>query len=117
MNELLAAEGAEIDGFYYCPHHPVHGIGSYKKECSCRKPGIGMFLQAEERFTADKSHSYMIGDKLLDTQAGKNLRCDLHSGRNGILGRSFMKPVGRRRMKRPHMIIMQRICPRLRTGF
>ena len=31
-----------------------------------------MFLQAEERFTADKSHSYMIGDKLLDTQAGKN---------------------------------------------
>lgn len=72
MNELLAAEGAEIDGFYYCPHHPVHGIGSYKKECSCRKPGIGMFLQAEERFTADKSHSYMIGDKLLDTQAGKN---------------------------------------------
>ena len=72
MNELLAAEGAEIDGFYYCPHHPVHGIGSYKKECSCRKPGIGMFLQAEEQFTADKSHSYMIGDKLLDTQAGKN---------------------------------------------
>lgn len=84
MNELLAAEGAEIDGFYYCPHHPVHGIGSYKKECSCRKPGIGMFLQAEERFTADKSHSYMIGDKLLDTQAGEELRCDLHSGRNGI---------------------------------
>lgn len=72
MNELLAAKGAEIDGFYYCPHHPVHGIGSYKKECSCRKPGIGMFLQAERQFQADKAHSYMIGDKLLDTQAGKN---------------------------------------------
>lgn len=72
MNDLLAAEGAEIDGFYYCPHHPVHGIGRYKKECSCRKPGIGMFLQAEEKFAVDKLHSYMIGDKLLDAQAGKN---------------------------------------------
>lgn len=72
MNEILSAEGARIDGFYYCPHHPVHGIGSYKKDCSCRKPGIGMFLQAEKQFAVDKAHSYMIGDKLLDTQAGKN---------------------------------------------
>lgn len=72
MNEILSAEGARIDGFYYCPHHPVHGIGCYKKDCSCRKPGIGMFLQAEKQFAVDKAHSYMIGDKLLDTQAGKN---------------------------------------------
>lgn len=46
MNELLAPEGAEIDSFYYCPHHPVHGIGSYKRSaaagnresvCFCRQ--------------------------------------------------------------------------------
>lgn len=72
MNGLLADFGAEIDGFYYCPHHPVHGIGDYKKNCLCRKPGIGMFLQAEEQFAVDKAHSYMIGDKLLDTRAGQN---------------------------------------------
>ena len=70
LNFCLRKEGAEIDGFYYCPHHPVHGIGEYKKECRCRKPGIGMFEKAEERFSVDKGHSYMIGDKLLDVEAG-----------------------------------------------
>ena len=29
-----------------------------------------MFLQAERDFAMEKSHSYMIGDKLIDTQAG-----------------------------------------------
>ena len=38
INELLAAEGARIDGFYVCPHHPIHGQGIYKRECDCRKP-------------------------------------------------------------------------------
>lgn len=70
MNRLLAEDGAEIDHFFYCPHHPVHGIGAYKKSCHCRKPDIGMFEMAENYFQVDKSHSYMVGDKLLDTEAG-----------------------------------------------
>lgn len=72
MNEQLKAQGAEIDAFYYCPHHPDYGIGIYKKTCRCRKPGIGMFEQAEKQFQIDRSHSYMIGDKLLDVEAGIN---------------------------------------------
>ena len=60
MNEELKKYGAEIDAFYYCPHHPVHGIGIYKKVCQCRKPGTGMFLQAEERFRIDKAHSGIL---------------------------------------------------------
>ena len=44
-----------------------------KKVCQCRKPGTGMFLQAEERFRIDKAHSYMIGDKLLDVGSGSEL--------------------------------------------
>ena len=72
MNQVLAEEQAHIDGFYFCPHHPEHGIGKYKKGCRCRKPDIGMFEQAEKDFPVDKSRSYMIGDKLIDTQAGHN---------------------------------------------
>ena len=72
MNEQLAAQGAGVDAFYYCPHHPVHGIGIYKKDCHCRKPGTGMFEMAEKEFQVDKLHSYMIGDKLIDVEAGKN---------------------------------------------
>lgn len=54
VNAALARElgrsGAELSAFYYCPHHPEKGIGMYKKECLCRKPGIGLFLQAEADF-------------------------------------------------------------------
>ena len=72
MNEELKKYGAEIDAFYYCPHHPVHGIGPYKIQCQCRKPGTGMFEMAGGRFDVDKAHSFMVGDKLLDVEAGKN---------------------------------------------
>ena len=48
MNRLLEEKGAHIDGFYYCPHHPEHGIGEYKKDCECRKPKTGMFLRTTE---------------------------------------------------------------------
>lgn len=72
MNQQLEKEGAAIDAFYYCPHHPVHGIGIYKKACHCRKPETGMFEMAEKEFEVDKSHSYMIGDKLIDVEAGVN---------------------------------------------
>ena len=31
LNEQLKKDGAWIDRFYYCPHHPEHGIGEYKQ--------------------------------------------------------------------------------------
>lgn len=79
LNKQLEKDGAWIDRFFYCPHHPVHGIGAYKKACSCRKPGIGMFEMAEQEYSIDKEHSYMIGDKLIDVEAGKQF------GIHGIL--------------------------------
>ena len=72
MNHILEGQGASIDAFYYCPHHPEHGTGPYKKECRCRKPGTGMFEAAAQRFEIDKPHSFMIGDKLLDVVAGNS---------------------------------------------
>ncbi len=72
LNQLLGEKGAHIDGFYFCPHHPKAGIGEYRRACRCRKPGIGMFEDAEKTFAVDKAHSYMIGDKRIDTQAGHN---------------------------------------------
>ena len=104
MNEVLERNGAHVDAFYYCPHHPEHGIGLYKKKCHCRKPETGMFEMAERDLPEgiDKVHSYMIGDKRIDAQAGKNfgvtgvdvykrqgrVRCRM-SGRKGL--QSFFK--------------------------
>lgn len=77
MNQCLAAEGAHIDQFYYCPHHPEHGVGKYRQKCHCRKPDTGMFQQAEADEAVDKAHSYMIGDKWIDIEAG--FRFGLHT--------------------------------------
>jgi len=72
MNRELEKQGAHIDLFFYCPHHPEAGIGEYRRECSCRKPAPGLLEAAEGYYEVDKAHSYMIGDKLADAEAGNH---------------------------------------------
>jgi D-glycero-D-manno-heptose 1,7-bisphosphate phosphatase len=64
--------GVELDGIYYCPHHPVHGIGEYKQDCDCRKPKPGMFKTAQQFLKIDMQNSVMVGDKISDLQAADN---------------------------------------------
>ncbi len=66
IQELLAREGAAVDRFYYCPHHPKYG-----SPCSCRKPEPGMILTACREFDIDPAHSAMVGDRLSDIAAGR----------------------------------------------
>lgn len=75
MHSDLAAFGAAIDACYFCPHHPEHANGEYRKECGCRKPLPGMLQQAAEDLGIDLAASYMIGDKLSDVLAGINAGC------------------------------------------
>jgi D-glycero-D-manno-heptose 1,7-bisphosphate phosphatase len=67
VSRQLFQHGASIDGYYYCPHHPEHGS---HRTCLCRKPQIGMFLEAGDDLGIDFNNSWMIGDKLIDMQAG-----------------------------------------------
>ena len=66
----LKKEGARIDRFYYCPHHPTEGKGAYLVACDCRKPRPGLLLQAAKELHLDLSRSVMIGDKKSDIEAG-----------------------------------------------
>jgi histidinol-phosphate phosphatase family protein len=68
MLKMLSEEGARIDGIYYCPHHPNEG-------CECRKPKIGLLLKAAQDFKLDLKNCFMIGDKCIDVQAGRNAGC------------------------------------------
>jgi len=70
IREALRREGAEIDGFYYCPHHPSEGIGEYRKSCTCRKPAPGMLERAAEELKIDLRRSYLVGDTLKDIETG-----------------------------------------------
>ena len=63
----LQKVGATIDAFYYCPHHPEYGE---ERSCRCRKPAPGMLLRAAADMSIDLSRSWMIGDKLIDVEAG-----------------------------------------------
>ena len=72
MDWSLADKGVELDGIYYCPHHPEHGIGEYKQACDCRKPQPGMIHNATEHLGLDLSQCYLVGDKESDIKAGQN---------------------------------------------
>jgi D-glycero-D-manno-heptose 1,7-bisphosphate phosphatase len=71
VRELLAAEGARLDGIYYCPHHPEVGEPAYRKVCTCRKPLSGMLERARDEMGIDLAASYMIGDTVKDIEAGR----------------------------------------------
>lgn len=64
MCSALRQKGAKIDSIFVCPH--AEGT------CECRKPKIGLFLQAEKYYSVDKQNSYMIGDSKSDIEAGRN---------------------------------------------
>jgi D-glycero-D-manno-heptose 1,7-bisphosphate phosphatase len=68
MQAELAAHGAACAAVLVCPHD--------REACECRKPGVGLFLQAKELIPAiDISRSVVIGDKATDLLAGYRLNC------------------------------------------
>ena len=71
MNAELNKQGARIDAFYFCPHHPRGAIAEYTRECDCRKPQPGMILQAMAEWGADPATSFLIGDKESDVAAAE----------------------------------------------
>ncbi|MDO9530006.1 MAG: D-glycero-beta-D-manno-heptose 1,7-bisphosphate 7-phosphatase [Syntrophales bacterium] len=79
INETLQENGARIDRFYFCPHHPTEGKGHYLKSCDCRKPKTGMLIKASEELNIDLFRSYMVGD------AAKDIELANRSGVMGIL--------------------------------
>jgi len=74
IDAVLRAEGAHIDAWYYCPHHPA-GNPPYNLLCGCRKPLPGMLQQAAADLGLDLSRSWMVGDKLADIEAGLSAGC------------------------------------------
>jgi D-glycero-D-manno-heptose 1,7-bisphosphate phosphatase len=68
LAKRLAMHGACVDAIYYCPHHPDEG-------CECRKPKAGMLLQAARKHGIDTRRAFMVGDKVSDLDAGREVGC------------------------------------------
>ena len=86
---LLRAEGAALDGIFYCPHLPPETRSSdlersgdqphaspHRIVCACRKPAPGLYLEAARTLELDLSQSVTIGDSLRDLEAAKRAGMD-----------------------------------------
>jgi D-glycero-D-manno-heptose 1,7-bisphosphate phosphatase len=88
MLQRFADEGVTMTGVYYCPDHPEHGIGQYRRDSGHRKPGPQMLLDAAHEHKLDLAQSIMVGDKLTDIQAGRAARV----GRCYLIGDKTLLP-------------------------
>lgn len=70
MRGIFKHENAEIDQVYYCPTHPEHAVGKYRRQSHFRKPAPGMILLAAREFGVDLNRSILVGDKPSDIEAG-----------------------------------------------
>lgn len=66
IRRFLRKKGIKISAIYFCPHLP-------DEKCLCRKPNRFLYEKARKRFQLDFRQSYVIGDKVSDIQAGKNI--------------------------------------------
>ncbi|MCC9607185.1 HAD family hydrolase [Blastopirellula sp. JC732] len=83
LDELLAQQGAAIDAYYYCPHHPKSASAVYRVNCQCRKPRAGMLFAAAAELGIDLRESVVIGDKASDLGLGPAAECQTILVRTG----------------------------------
>lgn len=64
QNDLRENKLEPFKDFAICPHAP-------HDSCDCRKPSGKMILELMEKHHISPEHSYMVGDKMIDAEAGK----------------------------------------------
>jgi D-glycero-D-manno-heptose 1,7-bisphosphate phosphatase len=71
MRNAFQREGVLLDAVYFCPYHPEHGVGEYRRDHEDRKPGAGMLKQGAREFDLSLAESVMIGDRCSDVAAAR----------------------------------------------
>jgi D-glycero-D-manno-heptose 1,7-bisphosphate phosphatase len=71
MKVHLARQGVHLDAVYFCPYHPQHGLGEYRREHEDRKPGPGMLLRAAREHGLALDESVLVGDRCSDIEAAR----------------------------------------------
>ena len=70
MGLEFARQGAPLLAVEFCPDHPEHGRGAYRRDSPRRKPGPGMLLDAAAAHGLDLAASVLVGDRASDALAG-----------------------------------------------
>ncbi len=64
LQTRLQANGAHVEGFFFCPHHP-------NARCRCRKPAPGLLRDIARRLNTDLKGAPFIGDTMKDILAAQ----------------------------------------------
>jgi D-glycero-D-manno-heptose 1,7-bisphosphate phosphatase len=75
LTRRFADAGADIDAWYYCPHHPEAVVEEYRVICGCRKPAPGMLHGAARDLELDLTKSWVVGDQWRDVQLAHVAGC------------------------------------------
>lgn len=66
LNNYIASE-LSIARVYMCPHDETD-------KCTCRKPKVGLFLQALDEFKIQFESKYVVGDRLSDMESASAIK-------------------------------------------
>lgn len=58
----------QLDDIQVCPHDD-------SAQCDCRKPKPGLLLEAARKWHIDLAHSFVVGDRWRDVEAGQRAGC------------------------------------------
>ncbi len=92
LAEMLAAEGATLDGIYYSTAHPDAQDAAHRGGLHRRKPEPGMALEAVADLGLEDIPVFSVGDKISDVEFGRN------AGGEGILVRTGYGPDSEKRL-------------------
>jgi D-glycero-D-manno-heptose 1,7-bisphosphate phosphatase len=92
LRTMVEEAGARLEGIYFCPHEP-------EARCACRKPALGLLMQAAAELKFDPASAVVIGDKESDIEFGR-----LAGAKTILITREKPMPMPRARI-RPDIVV------------
>jgi D-glycero-D-manno-heptose 1,7-bisphosphate phosphatase len=69
----LNTKGVKFNNYFFAPYYKFSAEKKYRKGENYRKPNIGMFSEAVQKYNIDTDKSIMVGDKITDIQSAQSV--------------------------------------------
>ncbi|WP_128926857.1 HAD-IIIA family hydrolase [Bradyrhizobium guangxiense] len=92
MSGELAAVGAHIDDYQYCPYHEEGTIEAFRRVSDRRKPAPGMIIDCMNGWPVRTEGSLLVGDNDRDVEAAPAAGLPGHLYKDGDLA-AFLRPL------------------------